>query len=438
MGVGKNVTAAAGGDESPTRTGTASTVDISGGDGSDTITVPGDANLAVAYFSHHDGSAESTLASLELNSVAFTIVRQNAEGNFQDNTGGGIAVLANPSTGSQTIEWAFSAGGARTNGGALYVVYVKDADLSDIYRDVVLCAVSAAEPCAVNVVSLEDDLGLAFATTNGTPVLDGTVFIDDDVINNRTTDASEITLSDGTTGINMTGENYPHMAAIVIRKSGTAASAAKPISLEGSAAVTNLTTNATTAVLNLPASIEVGELLIIQTMVFTSGITISATGWRAESGNDGISRSLGMLWKVADGSEGSTVTVTYSSGSREMNAVASRWKGVDLTDPAGGGGSLLSNKAVGITASSDPFTLAADTITSIDTNSLVLLHFGDISNNRTITTGDADLTLLGSATTSASIHGLYEAAPGTGNAAYSIDMSAADTWSWCVFELKAP
>src|SRR5688500_11017318 len=118
------------------RTGTASEINASAGDGSTSVTVPADANCVVAFWSHWDGNAGTTLSGLTLNGAAFTIQSQLAEGATTNCHGGGVATLVNPATGSQTAAWTWSAGGARTEGGKITLVWVTDANPTDTVRDV--------------------------------------------------------------------------------------------------------------------------------------------------------------------------------------------------------------------------------------------------------------------------------------------------------------
>jgi hypothetical protein len=217
------------------------------------------------------------------------------------------------------------------------------------------------------------------------------------------------------------------------------AGAAEPggeIILLGSA-TTNRSAPGTSYTINLPASITAGEFLLIQWINDNeaSGAAPTATGWSFEQGTLAGTCRIGMGYKTATGSEGATVNFSTSS-SAYFIAVASRWSGVDVADPLHG-----SNWQLGVTGTIDPFTLAANTITGVLATSKILLQFGGESGDRTIVTGDAALTLIngttGGAGGTSNIHALYEDVPGTGNAAYSIDMSTSLAWRWLVTELKA-
>lgn len=79
-------------------------------------------------------------------------------------------------------------------------------------------------------------------------------------------------------------------------------------------ATTQITANSTSHVVNLPAGIVAGQLLLL--IAGLDGVpTISATGWTALTGASNTVAVRG-LWRIADGSEGSTVTVTSSASEK--------------------------------------------------------------------------------------------------------------------------
>lgn len=201
----------------PSRTGTASQVDASAGNGSTSVTVPADATMAVAFWSHWDGNAGETLSGLTLGGNAFTTQSQLAEGATADESGVGVAVLTSlPGTGSQTLAWTWSAGGARTEGGEIVVVWIKGHNTSTPVRAAGVDAATVSNNVAVTISSETTDLLLAFAEdfSDTNPALDGTVFINNAVVNSHSYDVSEVTPSAGSTTVNMTSERYSAMAAI--------------------------------------------------------------------------------------------------------------------------------------------------------------------------------------------------------------------------------
>ena len=204
----------------PSRTGTASQVDASAGDGSTSVTVPADCDFVVAFWMHWDDNAGSTISGLTLNSVSFTIQSQLAEGAVTDESGVGVATLANPATGSQTFAWTWSAGGARTEGGGIFLVYVKDHNSGDAVRAAGTDAATLTTGVSVTLATETTDLLLAACQryTGGNPALDGTVFINDVTVNSEVYDVSEVTPSATSTTVNMTNENFSSMAAVSLKQ----------------------------------------------------------------------------------------------------------------------------------------------------------------------------------------------------------------------------
>jgi hypothetical protein len=212
-----------------TRTGTASQVNASSGNGSTTVTVPSDATAVVAFWAHWDGNANSTLSSLTLNGVSFAIQSQLAEGHVSDHSGCGVATLVNPATGSQTFAWTWSAGGARSEGGWIVLVYIKGCDTTSLVRSSGLNTNTEGADVSVTITTQSTDLVLAAAqrynTGGANPILDGTVFIDNASVNSHLYDVSTVTAGASSTTVAMTGEYYSSIAAIAIRE---AVSTARP------------------------------------------------------------------------------------------------------------------------------------------------------------------------------------------------------------------
>lgn len=207
------------------RTGTPSQVDASGGNGSTSVTVPADATAVVAFWAHWDGNANSTLSSLTLNGVSFAIQSQLAEGHVSDHSGCGVATLVNPATGSQTFAWTWSAGGARSEGGWIVLVYIKGCDTTSLVRSSGLNTNTDGTDVSVTITTQSTDLVLAAAqkynTGGANPILDGTVFIDNASVNSHLYDVSTVTAGASSTTVAMTGEYFSSIAAIAIRE-GTA------------------------------------------------------------------------------------------------------------------------------------------------------------------------------------------------------------------------
>ncbi len=204
------------------KTGTAIEVDASAGNGSTSVTVPSDATAVIAFWSHFDTNGGSILATLSLNGAAFLTRAQLAEGAVTDECGVGVATLPNPATGAQTLAWTWSAGGARAEGGKIILVCVKTVDTSNLVRAAGVDAATASTNVAVTLATETTDLLLAMCQsfTGTNPALDGSVFINDAVLNSEIYDVSEVTPSATSTTVNMTGESYSSMAAISLRTLG--------------------------------------------------------------------------------------------------------------------------------------------------------------------------------------------------------------------------
>jgi hypothetical protein len=71
---------------------------------------------------------------------------------------------------------------------------------------------------SVTVTTIATDLVLAFAKSLGTPVTDGTEYIDNGTINTHVYDLTEVTAGAASTTVNMTGEEFSAMVAIALRK----------------------------------------------------------------------------------------------------------------------------------------------------------------------------------------------------------------------------
>lgn len=206
------------------RTGTASQVDGSGGNGSTSVTVPADATGAVAFWAHFDSNGSSTMATLTLGGNSFTVRAQNAEGVPADATGTGVATLTSlPGTGTQTFAWTWSAGGARHEGGGIWVVWIKDMDASDVFRD----ADTNTQPnlttqASVTIDSVTTDLvlgmGQEFDGGGSLTINATTTFVNSVVVNSEQYDVGEWTAGAATTNCATTGNvEFNTMAAISIK-----------------------------------------------------------------------------------------------------------------------------------------------------------------------------------------------------------------------------
>lgn len=203
----------------PTRTGTASQVDASAASGSVSVTVPADATGAVAFWSHFDGVVGgSTLSTLTLGGKSFTTQAEQGENAVSGESGVGVAVVTGlPGTGSQTLAWAWSAGGARSEGGGLFIVWIKDVDQSTPVRNATVNA-QIGGPSAISTAVTSDPADLVLAMcqsfTGTNPTVDGTVFINNVAVNSEVYDVSQPTTGAGaSTTVNGNGD-YATIAAV--------------------------------------------------------------------------------------------------------------------------------------------------------------------------------------------------------------------------------
>lgn len=212
----------------PSRTGFNS-LNASAGNLSSAATVPANTNLAVAFWSHWDGNGGSSASGLSINGVALTIRSQLAEGAATDEAGIGVATLVNPAIGSQTHALTWSAGGARTEGGAVVFVYYQDANTGDPVRaSGVNAAIETSNPTVALASTETTDMVVGYAErfsdSGENPAITGvTAFINNTVVNGHVYDVGEDTGLSGTVTIGNTGLFYSCAAGISLKASEAAA-----------------------------------------------------------------------------------------------------------------------------------------------------------------------------------------------------------------------
>jgi hypothetical protein len=181
--------------------------------------VPADAECAVAFWTHFDDNG-STLATLTLGGNSFFATAFDFQLSVIDaataEPGGGVAFLDDiPGTGTQTLAWTWSNGGARTEGGGIFVVWVKGQDATTPVRDLDANQGQSSDTTNVTIDSNATDLVLAMGMATGVdPGLNGTVFINSAVINSEDYDLSQITAGASSTTAQNTSHNYSVTAAI--------------------------------------------------------------------------------------------------------------------------------------------------------------------------------------------------------------------------------
>jgi hypothetical protein len=115
------------------RTGTHSQFCDTSDAGSDSITVPADADLAVLLVSGYEtgntGYFSAPDAAPTINSVSMT---EATATDVDTGTAGAIFYLSNPATGSQTLAWNWGFNSGPTEGVQYYVVYYKNSDATPL------------------------------------------------------------------------------------------------------------------------------------------------------------------------------------------------------------------------------------------------------------------------------------------------------------------
>lgn len=79
-----------------------------------------------------------------------------------------------------------------------------------------------------------------------------------------------------------------------------------------------VTTAGTSHTVNLPGSIAAGDLLIVLFGHAAAATLNSLTGWN-ELVDDGVANGIGVLWRRADGTEGSTISVGTSASTKSCH-----------------------------------------------------------------------------------------------------------------------
>src|SRR5690606_3374950 len=88
---------------------------------------------------------------------------EKAEGVTPAETGVGVAVLLNPSTGTQTLAWTWSDNDVRAEGGEIILVYIQGANTADPVRDAAVDSATSNTDVSVTIDTEPGDLVLGFA-----------------------------------------------------------------------------------------------------------------------------------------------------------------------------------------------------------------------------------------------------------------------------------
>jgi hypothetical protein len=127
----------------------------------------------------------------------------------------------------------------------------------------------------------------------------------------------------------------------------------------------------------LPSSIVTGNLLFVVAGVFHGGRTLSLPGdWNVIEPSVG-NGSIASWWKIADGSEGSTVTVSIAGGNSPVAVYTAQVSGFDVDNPIGADSS---------TASGSSTTPTAPSIL-IEHNGAITIQYAGTGGDRSFTSG---------------------------------------------------
>ena len=204
-------------------------VDALAGSGSTSVTVPTNAEAVVAFFSHFDAVAGAALATMTLGGVAMTdetdVLKneQMAVGDAGTNsTGVGVEYLSwLPGTGTQTLAWSWSAGGNQDEGGAIYLVWLRNVNIGTPFRDFALDSETASTAPSVSIACKSTDLVIGYvqnfsAFGNFTGATVDTLLYTNDLYNSENVNVATLVASNGALTFSNTSPNYSTLAAISI------------------------------------------------------------------------------------------------------------------------------------------------------------------------------------------------------------------------------
>ena len=117
------------------RTGTEITINTASPDSSQSITVPSDAQIAIAFLSAYSSSV--TIANPTLTLAGTGLTRLVATGVVSTYNSASLEYMLNPPTGSQTLAWDFTSwfGGSSEAGCHIVVVFYKGIDTATPFKD---------------------------------------------------------------------------------------------------------------------------------------------------------------------------------------------------------------------------------------------------------------------------------------------------------------
>jgi hypothetical protein len=201
-------------------------------------------------------------------------------------------------------------------------------------------------------------------------------------------------------------------------------------SVTGEVVIDGFFASASSFVVNLPLDMQIGEIVILDCVVGDLAKTFSATDWTVlHIGMSTSNREL--IWRVVDGTEGTTVTVNVSSGTSSAHFVQFRMSGLDTTDPFNSNNAVYFLSALTTTPS-----FPVNTIT-VNSGNGCLVH---LSCEATRTVTDYDVSTLDELSMSAgdiSNHIYLDVTiPGFGNPQYDFTLADSRTYDMVLVELK--
>lgn len=114
--------------------------------------------------------------------------------------------------------------------------------------------------------------------------------------------------------------------------------------IQTSSSGTASSTSSLSGTVTLPTGIQIGDYLVIAAQLFSVTASVcSATGWTAAHNSNDVS----VLWRIADGTEGATVTINWTAGANRQNFFAYRITGADNSQaPAVVSNALATNTSI--------------------------------------------------------------------------------------------
>lgn len=162
---------------------------------------------------------------------------------------------------------------------------------------------------------------------------------------------------------------------------------------------------------NKPAGSVSGDLLISQHLVVANNAAASSAGWTQIQSLPTASGTMSALYRVLDGSEGSSFAFTWASGTGYIGVT--RMSGADTVSPIN-----TSAKAANFSSSASPVT--APTVTTTVTNAYVMrVYVVSFSTSGTWSITGPDNNWQDSRLLNAGLIQAAAGAAGTQNASYS-------------------